>query len=158
MNHTIKSIILVVAIASILVVGLSMFPIMQNASARSTNTNTNTNSADSSSSSDATASNTNNINNTASSNQAQSQSACAVAVTCPEGTTTVTVTTPCNPPTVGGQIAIPTDDTCIASLPPGSTIDQLRAFENDCLLIPTSTLIIRPDNSATCTFSSTPPA
>jgi hypothetical protein len=158
MNHTIKGILIVVAITSMLVLGAaSMFPIMQNASARSTNTNTNTNSADSSSSSDATASNTNNINNTASSIQAQSQSACAVAVTCPEGTTTVTVTTPCNPPTVGGQIAIPTDDTCIASLPPGSTIDQLRAFENDCLLIPTSTLMIRPDSSATCTFSSTPP-
>ena len=88
MNHTIKGIIIVIAITSMLVVGLSMVPIMQNSFAskksdfkkeRYTNTNSNTNSADSSSSSSATASNTNNINNTA----------CAVAVTCPEGSTTV---------------------------------------------------------------------
>ena len=158
MNHIIKGIVIVAAITSMLIVGATtMIPIMQDASARSTNTNSNTNTADSTSSSDATASNTNNIDNTATATQSQEQDACAVAITCPEGTTTVTVTTPCNPPTVGGQIAIPTDDTCIARLPAGSTIDQLRAFENDCLLIPTSTLIIRPDNSATCTFSSTPP-
>jgi cytoskeletal protein RodZ len=158
MNRTIKGIIIVAAITSMLVLGAGMFPIMQNSFAeRDPNTNTNTNSADSTSSSNATTSNTNNINNTATASQSQEQDACAVAITCPEGTTTVTVTTPCNPPTVGGQIAIPTDDTCIARLPAGSTLAQLRAFENDCLLIPTSTLIIRPDNSATCTFSLTPP-
>ena len=153
-----------------LVVGINMVPIMQNSFASkksdfkkaerepNTNINTNTNSADSSSSSSATAENTNNITNSATASQSQSQLACAVAVTCPGGSTTVTPpTTPCNPPTVGGHIVIPTDDTCIAGLPAGSTLAQLRAFENDCLLIPTSTLIIRPDNSATCTFSSTPP-
>jgi hypothetical protein len=68
MNHTFKGIIRVVVITSMLVLGAGMFPIMQNASARSTNTNTNTNSATSDSDSTATASNTNDINNTASSN------------------------------------------------------------------------------------------
>src|SRR5437764_5171672 len=85
MNNTIKGILIVVAITSMLVVGLSMIPIMQNASARSTNSNTNTNTATSDSDSTATADNTNNINNAASSAQSQEQSACAVAVTCPEG-------------------------------------------------------------------------
>jgi hypothetical protein len=84
MNHTIKGIIIVVAITSMLVLGATtMVPIMQNASARSTNTNTNTNSADSSSTSDATADNTNNINN----------SACTVTITCTEGSTSVTSST-----------------------------------------------------------------
>ena len=93
MNHTIKGIIIVIAITSILVVGATiMAPIMQNsiASKRSAEGNTNTNTADSSSSSSATADNTNNINNTATSAQTQEQDACAVAVTCPEGNTTVT--------------------------------------------------------------------
>jgi hypothetical protein len=98
MNHTIKGIIIVAAITSMLVVGANMIPIMQNSFAykrsdfkkerdpnTNTNINTNTNSADSTSSSTATADNTNNINNTASSAQSQEQSACAVAVTCPEG-------------------------------------------------------------------------
>ena len=97
MNHTIKGIIIVAAITSMLVLGANTIPIMQNSFAYkksdfkqaerdpNTNTNTNTNSANSSSTSDATASNTNNINNTATSAQNQEQSACAVAVTCPEG-------------------------------------------------------------------------
>src|SRR5947199_7567124 len=100
MNHTIKGILIVVAITSMLVVGATTVPIMQNSFASkkhdfkrerdpNTNTNSNTNSADSSSSSSATADNTNNIDNTASSNQSQEQSACAVALTCPEGSTTV---------------------------------------------------------------------
>jgi hypothetical protein len=88
MNHTIKGIIIVVAITSMLVLGAaSMVPIMQNSFAykksADRNTNTNTNSADSTSSSTATADNTNNINN----------SACTVAVTCPKGSTTVTSST-----------------------------------------------------------------
>ena len=103
MNHTIKGILIVAAITSMLVVGLSMVPIMQNSFASKKhdvkkaklntdiNTNTNTNSADSTSSSSATAENTNNINNTATSSQSQNQSACAVAVTCPEGSTTATL-------------------------------------------------------------------
>jgi hypothetical protein len=112
MNHTIKGILIVAAITSMLVVGATMIPIMQNSFASKSevkkthevkkghdfkkaqrdtdkNINVNTNSANSSSTSDATASNTNNINNTATSDQAQSQSACAVAVTCPAGNTTV---------------------------------------------------------------------
>src|SRR5919197_2853097 len=110
MNHTIKGILIVAAITSMLVMGASMIPIMQNSFAqkksdfkKERNTNTNTNSADSTSSSSATAENTNNIDNTASSNQSQEQDACAVAVTCPEGSTTVTLappTSPCNPSTV----------------------------------------------------------
>jgi hypothetical protein len=97
------------AITSMLVVGLSMVPVMQNSFAHkkssedrqaggNTNTNTNTNSADSSSSSSATASNTNNITNSATATQSQGQDVCAVAVTCPEGSTTVTVGPPSPPP------------------------------------------------------------
>jgi hypothetical protein len=95
MNHTIRGIIIVVVITSMLVLGAGMFPVIQNASARSTNTNSNTNTADSTSSSIATADNTNNITNSATASNSQEQSACAVAVTCPEGSTTVT------PPTTG---------------------------------------------------------
>jgi cytoskeletal protein RodZ len=102
MNHTIEGIIIVAAITSMLVVGATMVPVMQNSFAHkksaedrqaegNTNSNTNTNSATSSSSSDATASNTNNINNTATASQSQEQDACAVAVTCPEGNTTATL-------------------------------------------------------------------
>jgi hypothetical protein len=101
MNQTIKGIIIVAAITSILVVGATiMVPIMQNsfASKRSAEGNTNTNTADSSSSSSATADNTNNIDNTATASNSQEQSACAVAVTCPEGSTTIT------PPTTGTLI------------------------------------------------------
>jgi cytoskeletal protein RodZ len=104
MNHTIKGIILVVVITSMLVVGASIIPIMQSSFASkksdfkgadpNANTNTNTNSADSSSSSDATAENTNNIDNTATASNSQEQDACAVAVTCQEGSTTVTSTPP----------------------------------------------------------------
>jgi hypothetical protein len=95
MNHTIKGILIVAAVTSMLVVGATtMIPIMQNASARSTNINSNTNSADSSSSSTATASNTNDINNSATASQSQEQDACAVALTCPEGNTTLTSTPP----------------------------------------------------------------
>ena len=106
MNHTIKGVIIVVVITSMLVLGAATtVPIMQNSFASkkhdfkgaerdpNTNTNINTNTADSSSSSDATASNTNNINNTATATQSQEQDACAVAVTCPEGSTTVTPST-----------------------------------------------------------------
>ena len=52
MNHTIKGILIVAAITSMLVVGLSMVPVMQNSFAHKRsaehdpNTNTNTNSAD----------------------------------------------------------------------------------------------------------------
>jgi hypothetical protein len=124
MNHTIKGIIIVVAITSMLIVGATtMVPITQNSFAHkksdfkkaerdpNTNTNTNTNSADSSSSSSATAENTNNITNSATASQAQSQSACAVAVTCQEGSTTVTPPPPPPPPAPGtlriSKICIP---------------------------------------------------
>ncbi|HYZ49260.1 MAG TPA: hypothetical protein VE593_00125, partial [Nitrososphaeraceae archaeon] len=62
MNHTIEGILIVAAITSMLVLGLSMVPVMQNSFAHkkssedrqaASNTNTNTNSADSSSSSSA---------------------------------------------------------------------------------------------------------
>jgi uncharacterized membrane protein YhiD involved in acid resistance len=98
MNHTIKGILIVAAITSMLVVGTTtMVPIMQNSFAHkrssegntNSNTNTNTNSANSTSSSTATASNTNNIDNSATASQSQEQEACAVAVTCPEGNTTL---------------------------------------------------------------------
>src|SRR5437764_8803928 len=103
MNHTIKGIIIVATITSMLVLGATTVPIMQNSFASkkhdfkkgerdpNTNTNTNTNSADSTSSSSATADNTNNINNTATASQSQEQDACAVAITCPEGNTTATL-------------------------------------------------------------------
>lgn len=91
MDHTIKGILIVAAITSILAVGATMVPIMQNSFAHkkvrfkqaerdtNTNININTNSADCNSTSDATASNTNNIDNTA----------CAVAITCHQGSKTV---------------------------------------------------------------------
>ena len=108
MNHTIKGIIIAAAITSMLVVGATTVPIMQNsfahkrsyfekASDPNTNTNTNTNSADSSSSSSATAENTNNITNSATASQSQEQDACALVVSC-EGTTAVTVGPPSPPP------------------------------------------------------------
>jgi hypothetical protein len=61
MNYKVKGILIVAAITSMLVVGLSMVTIMQNSLAYSRNTNTNT--ATSSASSSASASNTNTINN-----------------------------------------------------------------------------------------------
>jgi Sec-independent protein translocase protein TatA len=171
MNHTIKGIIIVVAITSMLVLGATMIPIMQNSFAHkksdfkkerdpNTNTNTNTNSADSSSSSDATAGNTNNINNTATATQSQEQSACAVAITCPEGSTTVTTpptppTATCVPSTVGGQPATLTDGTCTAFLPGGSP--QVAAFLEQCRAIPGFNLSAEGTTGLTCTFPSTPP-
>jgi hypothetical protein len=172
MNHTIKGILIVAAITSMLVVGTTtMFPIMQNSFASKkhdfkgaerntdTNINTNTNSADSSSSSNATADNTNNINNTASSNQAQSQSACAVAVTCPEGSTTITPTPPtstCNPSTVGGITATPTDGTCKATILFSAGKQALGIFGDECTSIPGGTVHGNDEISVTCTFPSTP--
>jgi cytoskeletal protein RodZ len=160
MNHTIKGIIIVAAITSMLVVGASMIPIMQNASARSTNTNSNTNTADSSSSSDATASNTNNINNTATASNSQDQDARAVAVTCPEGSTTVTPppTSPCNPSTVGGQTATPNDGTCRATIPFSAGDEAVAFYESECARIPDSRLVGNLETREfTCTFPSTPP-
>src|SRR5436309_12670344 len=151
MNHTIKGIIIVVVITSMLVLEADMLPIMQNSFAHkksdfkmkdifegrsadrdpNTNTNTNTNTATSDSDSTATASNTNNINNTATASNSQEQDACAVAVTCPEGSTTVTPPPPtatCNPSTVGGQTATLTDGTCTATISFSAGGDALVIF------------------------------
>jgi hypothetical protein len=177
MNHTIEGIIIVAAITLMLVLGATTIPIMQNSFAskkhdfkgaeRDPNTNVNTNSADSISSSNATADNTNNIDNTATSAQSQSQSACAVAVTCQEGSTTVTVTPPtpptpptsstCHPPVIGGITAIPTDDTCTATISGSAGEGQLLNFETTCSGIPGSTITENGMTSVTCTFPSTPP-
>jgi hypothetical protein len=165
MNHTIKGILIVVAITSMLVLGATtMVPILQNSFAhkksdfkkaeRDTNINVNRNSADSSSSSTATAENTNNINNTASATQSQEQSACAVAVTCPEGTTTVTLAPPtatCNPSTVGGQTATLSDGTCATA---GATAEQIDVFDREC---PGIVAVDIDTGARTCTFPSTPP-
>ena len=81
-------------------------------------------------------------------------SACAIAVTCHEGSTTVTPPTPpstCVPPTIGGQTATPTDDTCTATLPTGAPLQQFVAFIRECQRIPDSTL----SPSFTCTFPAT---
>jgi hypothetical protein len=176
MNHTIKGILIVAAITSMLVVGASMVPIMQNSFAykksdfnrakrdpnTNTDTNTNANSADSISSSSATASNENNITNSATSAQSQEQSACAVAVTCPEGSTTVTPTPPtstCNPSTVGGITATPTDGTCTATILFSAGDEAVRVFTEECAAIPPPTMFITNDEtSVTCIFPSTPPA
>jgi DNA-binding beta-propeller fold protein YncE len=127
MSHTIKGILMVAAITSMLVVGATatMLPIMQNSFAHKKsaedrqaeeglptgglpvlfpgvpggNTNTNTNTADSRSTSDAEAPNTNNIDNTALARQRQAQLACAVTLTCPESSTTITPTPPPTPTT-----------------------------------------------------------
>jgi hypothetical protein len=88
MNHTIKGIIIVAAITSMLVVGLSMVPITQNSFAHKKEkgtSNTNINSADSSSTSTATASNTNNINNTNAQAQNNAQAACLAVFDCDVG-------------------------------------------------------------------------
>ena len=88
MNHTIKGIIIVAAITSMLVVGLSMVPIAQNSFAHKKErgtSNTNINSADSSSTSTATASNTNNINNTNAQAQNNAQALCVLVGDCPVG-------------------------------------------------------------------------
>jgi hypothetical protein len=214
MNHTIKGIIIVVTITSMLIVGATtMIPIMQNSLAHkkstqdrqaeglpisfpgvpggntNTNTNANTNTADSSSSSSATADNTNNINNTATASNSQEQSACAVAVTCPEGSTTVTPPTPpadpcphspytdfvagtgcqdgepqttCNPSTVGGITATPTDGSCTAILPADHTDQQFGNLVNECITLshnganPGVTLGPNGAGLLTCTFPSTP--
>jgi hypothetical protein len=162
MNHTIKGILTAAVITSMLVLGAtSMISIMQNASARSTNANSNTNTADSSSSSDATASNTNNITNSATASQSQEQDACAVAVTCPEGSTTITPTPPtstCNPSTVGGITATPTDGTCTATILFSAGKQALAIFGDECQRIPGGTLHGNDEISVTCTFPSTPPA
>ena len=166
MNHTIKGILIVAVVTSMLVVGATtMIPIMQNSFAeRDTNTNTNTNSADSSSSSSATADNTNNITNTATASQSQEQSACAVAVTCQEGSTTVTLAPPtpptsstCHPPVIGGITAIPTDDTCTATILASAGEGALINFETTCRGIPGSTITENGMTNVTCTFPSTPP-
>jgi hypothetical protein len=59
-----------------------------------TNVNPNRNTAGSDSSSASDASNNNTINNTALARQRQAETSCAVALTCPEGSTTVTRTSP----------------------------------------------------------------
>ena len=69
MNYTDKGIVIVAAILSLLVVGLSMVSLMQNSLA-----DTNTNTASSSSSSSSSSSNTNTITVTASASSSQSQS------------------------------------------------------------------------------------
>ena len=177
MNHTIKGILIVAAITSMLVVGATMIPIMQNSFASkksdfkkperdtntnsNTNTNTNTNSATSDSDSTATATNTNNIDNSATATQNQTQSACAVAVTCPEGSTTVTLALPtppvstCNPSTIVGQMATPTDDTCTASSDDLSRTQQ-EEFAKECESIQGRILNGNVETGFTCTFPSTP--
>jgi hypothetical protein len=167
MNHTIKGILIVAAITSMLVVGATMVPIMQNSFASKSevkkthevkkshevkkvqrdtdkNINVNRNSATSSSSSSATASNTNNINNTATSAQSQEQNACAVAVTCPGGTTTVT------PPTVipSGPCAGFVFDVHLreasGDFPKGTEICLIKPGENSPNNTPAGATIIPP--------------
>jgi hypothetical protein len=167
MNHTIKGILIAAAITSMLIVGATMIPIMQNSFAKSEvkkthevkkahdfkkaqrntdkNINVNTNSADSSSSSNATAENTNNIDNTATATQSQEQNACAVAVTCPGGTTTVT------PPTVipsgpcaGFVFDVHTREAS-GNFPAGTEICLIKPGENSPNNTPAGATIILPD-------------
>ena len=153
MNHTIKGIIIVVAITSMLVVGANIVPIMQNASARSTNTNSNTNSADSSSSSNATASNTNNIDNTATASSNQNQNACAVAITCSQGSTTVTPPVPVDNCPAGTLYDVTTtirETTVELCLPgnPGTPLGpQTATIAGTTTTIP---VVISNPNTATC--------
>jgi Sec-independent protein translocase protein TatA len=172
MNHTIKGILIVAAITSMLVLGATMVPIMQNSFASkksdfkkaerdpNTNTNTNTNSADSSSSSSATAENTNNINNTNTQAQNQAQAACVLVGECAVGSTEgppAPPTATCVPPTVGGITATPTDGTCTATIPRSEDPEEIRIFEDQCTSIPGDTIVVR-DTAVTCLFESTPPA
>ena len=90
MNHTIKGILIVAAITSMLVVGASMVPIMQNSFAHKKernnqergNANVNENTVTGTTSSDATVTNTNTINNTNTQSQNQGQNACLLAGEC----------------------------------------------------------------------------
>ena len=65
--------------------------------------------------------------------------------------------TPCNPSTVGGQIATRSDGTCAASIPRSADPEAIRIFEDQCLSIPGATIVVR-DAAVTCLFESTPPA
>ena len=87
MNHTIKGIILVAAITSMLVVGASMVPVMQNALAHKKErsdsvTNTNDNDLSAVLNSTNTAANSNTITNTNTQNQSQGQNACILVGEC----------------------------------------------------------------------------
>ena len=92
MNHTIKGILVVAAITSMLVVGASMVPVMQNALAHkkergSSVTNTNDNDLSATLTSTNTATNTNTINNTNSQSQSQGQNACIAVFECDAAST-----------------------------------------------------------------------
>jgi hypothetical protein len=66
-------------------------------------------------------------------------------------------TSTCNPSTVDGITATPTDGTCTASLPADATQDQLAVFQKACDEIPG---ILSSDQTGElkCTFPSIPPA
>ena len=76
----------------------------------------------------------------------------------PSPTPTPTPTSTCNPSTVGGQTATPTDGTCTATLPAGATTNQIEVFEKTCLKIPGTVTVNIRTGVPTCTFPSTPPA
>ena len=87
MNHTIKGILVIAAITSMLVVGASMVPVMQNALAHkkergSSVTNTNDNELSATLSSSNTAENSNTITNTNTQSQNQGQNACILVGEC----------------------------------------------------------------------------
>ena len=73
---------------------------------------------------------------------------------------TVTPPTPtptCNHSTVGDQTATPTDGTCTATLPAGSTAEQMLAFDRACFSIPSGIVTVDIDTGVrTCTFPSPP--
>ena len=103
MNHTIKGILVVAAITSMLVVGATMVPVMQNAfagkkhdfkkqhdfkKARSSSvTNTNDNDLSAILNSTNTAANSNTITNTNTQNQSQGQNACILVGECTAAST-----------------------------------------------------------------------
>jgi hypothetical protein len=70
-----------------------------------------------------------------------------------------TPTSTCNPSTVGGITATPTDGTCKATILFSAGDEAVRVFTEECAAIPPPTMFITNDEtSVTCIFPSTPPA
>jgi hypothetical protein len=68
-------------------------------------------------------------------------------------------TSTCNPSTVGGITATPTDGTCKATILFSTGDEAVRVFTEECAAIPPPTMFITNDEtSVTCIFPSTPPA
>ena len=73
----------------------------------------------------------------------------------PTAPPTATPPSTCNPSTVGGITATPTDGTCTATIPFSAGPDAVSNFIGACL--PSGTITRNDNTGFTCTFPSTPP-